>query len=142
MAAADPIGAIRAGLAANLCVLEGIQVSAYVLTNPTPPTIHVFPAQTVYDRAMVRGADELTFTVQALMGDWSDIGAQKNLDLLLAGYGPTSVKEALESDPTLGGAAMDTRVMGASGHQKYAVGAAGPLLGCEWTVDVWIDPSP
>jgi hypothetical protein len=31
---------IREGIAANLAVLDGCQVSAYMLSNPTPPTIH------------------------------------------------------------------------------------------------------
>jgi hypothetical protein len=32
---------IRAGLAVNLAVISGIQVSAYALANPTPPCVEI-----------------------------------------------------------------------------------------------------
>jgi hypothetical protein len=59
---------IREGIAANLAVLDGCQVSAYMLSNPTPPAVHVYPAEVDYDLAMGRGLDQWTFTVQAFVG--------------------------------------------------------------------------
>jgi hypothetical protein len=131
--AADPIGAIRAGLARNLGVIDGWQVSAYVLTNPTPPCIHVFPAAATYDLAMVRGLDSLPFTIQALAGAFTDQAAQMNLDQLLAPYGPTSVKQAVEADRTLGGAAQSLQVTDSTGYVQLVSGGS-PTLMASWTV--------
>lgn len=128
--------AIRTGLATNLSALADIQVSAWMLANPTPPTIHVFPASATYDLAMQRGLDRWTLTVQAFVAAVSDIGAQKLLDALLASSGARSVKAALESDQTLGGAASAVRVTGSSGYKIFAVDGRPPVLGAEWQVEV------
>jgi hypothetical protein len=132
------ITAIRRGIAANLTQLGtnlGIQVSAYALANPTPPTIQVLPGEVVYDRAMHRGLDDLTFLVQALVQYGSDIGSQKRLDELLDPTGPKSLKTAVESDSTLGGIVSDVSVTNATGY-RVAQGANGPILLCEWSVQV------
>lgn len=127
---------IRAGLAANLAVLPDVQVNPYWLSNPTPPAIHVFPGQIMFDSTFQRGMDILEFRVQAFIGLTTDIGAQTTLDQYLAGSGALSVKAALEADKTLGGAAFDTRVVSSTGLQQYTGGQA-PLLMCEWTVSIY-----
>ena len=81
---------IREGIAANLRALDGFQISAYELTNPTPPTIWVIPGDVNYDRAMHRGLDEIEMLVQALVVLSADIGSQVRIDELLAPTGATS----------------------------------------------------
>ena len=125
---------IRAGLAANLAALSDVQVSAYALSNPTPPCVEIVPAEIVYDKALRRGLDSYVVTVRVFVGMASDVGAQKRLDLILASSGSGSVKAAIESDPTLGGKCDDLRVRSASGYRVY--GAEGRLLGAEWDVEV------
>jgi hypothetical protein len=127
---------IREGIAANLAVLDGCQVSAYMLSNPTPPTIHVYPAEIDYDLAMGRGLDKWTFTVQAFVALSTDIGAQVKLDAFLAPSGSQSVKAAIEADGTLGGIVADTTVVSCTGYRVYARDGGGPVLGAEWQVDV------
>lgn len=128
------LAAIRAGLAANLAAIPDIQVSAYALANPTPPCVEIVPSSIEYDLALSRGWDRVMVTVRVFVGMTSDIGAQKLLDTFLAGSGALSVKAAVESDVTLGGACDDVRVQTSSGYRVY--GAEGRLLGAEWEVEV------
>lgn len=124
---------IRAGLAANLGSITGLQVSAYVLSNPTPPCVEIVPAEVQYDQALARGMDTVTMTVRVFVGQASDKGAQQRLDLYLAPDGSGSVKAAIESDPTLVRTVADLHVTSATGYRVYGDTA---LLGCEWTVEV------
>lgn len=129
---------IRAGLAANLATIADTQISAYMLSSPTPPAIHVFPERVDYHAAMQNGMERNRYTVQAFVGFTSDIGAQKRLDLMLESSGATSVKAAIEASPTLGGVVDDLEVTEATGYRIYALeGARGPVLGCEWAVEIF-----
>lgn len=127
---------IREGLAASLAVLEGVQVTAHMLVNPSPPAIHVYPSETEYDLTMQRGLDQWTLTVQAVVNSVSDIGSQRKLDEFIAPAGSQSVKAAIEADGTLGGIVADTRVVSCTGYRVYARDGAAPVLGAEWSVVV------
>lgn len=129
---------LREALALNLSQIENIQVSAYMLANPTPPAIHVIPAQTEYHQTMGSGGAEWwQFTIQAFVAATSDIGSQQRLDRMLGSDGPDSVKAALESDPTLGGLCDDLIVTSRTGYQVFVPDGRGALLGAEWTVRVF-----
>ena len=131
---------IRAGIAANLATLQGMNVSAYMQASPTLPMIWVRPSAPdgiEYHRAFADGVENWTMLVQAFVGVSSDIGAQKLLDTLLASSGATSVKAAIESDKTLGGAAQSLIVTTCTGYQEYGrPDGTTTWLGCEWTVVV------
>jgi hypothetical protein len=130
---------IRAALAANLATLadaEGLQINAYMLSNPTPPNIDIFPDKVTYDITMQRGGDSNMLTVRACVGLASDVGAQQKLDRLIASTGASSIKAAIESDPTLGGNCDDLRVTECSGYQVYPQGAEISILAANWTVQV------
>jgi hypothetical protein len=104
------IATIRQGLARNLETIRNIQISAYMLAAPTPPCIHIFPATIEFDRGMHRGLDIVVFTVEAFVAFGLDQGGQMRLDRMLAPSGPESVKEAIESDRTLGSTVQDVWV--------------------------------
>jgi hypothetical protein len=104
------IATIRQGLASNLETIRNIQISAYMLAAPTPPCIHIFPATIEFDRGMHRGLDIVNFTVEAFVAFGLDQGGQMRLDRLLAPSGAESVKEAVESDRTLGSTVQDVWV--------------------------------
>jgi hypothetical protein len=127
---------IREGLAANLATIADIQISPYVLSNPTPPAAEIEPAPVEYDQAFGRGHDRWTMTVRVFVGLTTDIGAQKRLDLYLAPSGATSVKTALESDCTLGGTVQDLHVTGCSGYRVFGRQGQAPVLGAEWQLTV------
>lgn len=129
---------IRAGLAANLASIADTQISAYMLASPTPPVIQVLPERVEYHGAMQNGLERNRYTVQAFVGFTSDVGAQKKLDKMLEPTGATSVKAAVESDATLAGVVEHLTVTEATGYRVYALeGARGPVLGCEWTVEIF-----
>ena len=131
------IRSIRRALAANLESIPGCQVSAYVLANPTLPTLWVRPATDEaieYHRAMGNGVENVHMTVQAYFGTSGDIAAQERLDDLLASTGTKSVKAAIESDRTLGGAADDLVVQSCSGYQEYARPDGTTAFGAQWNV--------
>lgn len=136
--AAMSLASVRAGLAANIkAAIRDAQCNGYLLASPTAPGFEVEPSEVQYDLAMGRGVDEWTLIVRGFVGDASDIGAQKQLDAWLASSGAVSVKAAIESDRTLGGAASTLRVTQAAGYRKYgAPGSNITYLGAEWTVVV------
>ena len=133
--------AIREGIADALNAIPELQASPYMLSNPTPPSAHVFPDEVDYDQTMGRGHDDWFMTVQAFVGMITDIGAQKRLDLMLNPAGAYSVKAAIEADSTLGGVVDDVQVQSCTGYRVYArsvtiSGSGDPVLGAEWRV--WI----
>jgi len=129
------VSEIRAGLAANLATITGTQIVSYQLSNPTTPSIAVFPAGVDYNQAMARGLDKWTFTVQAIVSASVDQNGQQLLDSYLAPTGSTSIRAALESDRTLGGKVQNVQVTRVSGYTLF--GDTPPVLGAEWTVEVW-----
>lgn len=130
---------LREALAASLASLPGVQESAYVLGNPTPPTAEVEPAPIEYDLAMARGLDRCMFTVRVFVGAATDIGAQKKLDDFIDPTGDSSVKTLLEADRTLGGICDHVQVLRCSGYKVYEIGRSGGIrLGAEWSVQVHV----
>jgi hypothetical protein len=134
----DIIADIREALAVAMRVIPGMQCSPYLLSNPTPPCAQVSRGPVNYDQAMQGGVHRPTFTVTAFVALVSDTGAQKLLDRYLAADGDLSIKQALEADRTLGGLVQDLHVTGASGEQPYARDQGGPVLGSDWTVEIWL----
>lgn len=130
------IAQIRAGLATNLGTIKDVQVSAYLLASPTPPSIHVLPTSIAYDEVMARGFDNLTFTVQAFVAFGLDQGAQVLLDLMLAPTGVKSVKTAIEADRTLGGTVQTLRVTDMTAYNIVTLGEGRQMLSADWTVEV------
>jgi len=132
---------IRPALLANLEDLieaEGLQGSSYLLPSPMPPVIQISGlSEITYDVAMHRGGDENIVVVQALTSKTIDEAGQMKLDRLLASSGPSSVKEAIQSDPTLGGLVDDLRVVRCSGHQILTrPGENVSYQGAQWFVQV------
>jgi hypothetical protein len=126
---------IREALAASLETLP-IQVSPWMLGDPTPPAAHVIPGPVSYDAAMHRGHDDMTFLIQAFVALSTDVGPQQLLDPLMNGEGTLSVKRLVEVDPTLGGLVDDLLVSERTGYQQFN-SASGAKLMAEWTVLVW-----
>ena len=135
------IAAIRAGLAANLEALRagGFDgtISPYQLSNVSTPAIEIGKGPTEYDETMERGSDFVTMYARVYVALSTDEEAQALLDTYLDPLGPLSVKTALETDRTLGGACADLIVRRDDGHQLYGGDAGGVLLGSSFTVEVY-----
>lgn len=130
---------IRAGMAANLSAVTGMQVSPYMLTNPTPPFAHIFPDPdnpVQFDLTMHRGTDMVILIVQVGVAFTEGIGAQQRLDAFLAGTGDFSFKAALESDPTLNSSGEDLRVTGVTRYMRYVTATQQEYLAADFRVEV------
>jgi hypothetical protein len=100
---------IRAGIGTNLETIAGIRVYEEVPDSPALPCAVVQLETVTYDVAFARGASEYTFIVHAIVIRANVQRAQRKLDEFMDA-GARSVKTAVESDSTLGGAAFDCRV--------------------------------
>jgi hypothetical protein len=101
---------IRTRLAANLATISGLRTSAEVPDLPNPPVAIVALTSVSYDRAFADGLTNYTFTVTVIVGRAAEREAQRKLDAYIT-PGANSVKNAIESDKTLGGYAYDCRVV-------------------------------
>lgn len=128
---------IRAGIAANLSTLPGLQTSPHALANPTPPCAQVAADDPLinYDETMQRGIDTYRLLVELFVALVTDKGAQIKLDEYLDSAGASSIKAAIESDRSLGGAAMDLHVTHIDGYGPHDLGDRR-ALGCRVHVEV------
>lgn len=130
------IASIIDGLAANLGTVDKLRVQGEILdTVPIPCAIVGPPTAVNYDAVMARGADTYTFTVRVLVARASERSAQRSLFGYTSGTGAQSIKAAIESDRTLGGAADSVRVTSAGNIGIYGYGEAD-YLGIEFAVEV------
>jgi hypothetical protein len=100
---------IREGMANNLQTIAGIRVYEEVPDNPALPCAVIQLDTVEYDVAFQRGATQYGFIVNTVVTRTTVRRAQRKLDEFIDA-GARSVKTAIESDPTLGGAAFDVRV--------------------------------
>ncbi len=134
--AAPTINAIREALATRLGNIADTQVSAYALSNPTPPALQIVGAEIEYDVTMGAGANGgLQLKIQGLVGLPTDIGAQKLLGSYSDHRGSKSVYAAVAADHTLGGVVLHANVISASEEQIYTTDR-GAYIGREWIVEI------
>jgi hypothetical protein len=115
---------IRQGIATNLSTISGLRTSWFVPDNPSPPIAIVVPERVDYDVSFARGSDTYALNVLIIGGRINERAAQSSLDSFLDSTGTASVKTAIESDKTLGGAAHSLRVADWSGYGPLAIGDA------------------
>ncbi|MET9411274.1 hypothetical protein ABZX90_36855 [Streptomyces sp. NPDC002935] len=99
--------------------------TGYVPDSVVAPHFFVAEVEVTYDKTFGRGTDELEFTTRVLVGRADDRSAQRILDGLLSGSGPSSLKAAIEAargapgELALGGLADDLHVMRVQGYRWY-----------------------
>jgi len=104
------ISQIRTALATNLATISGLRTAAEIPDLPNPPIAVVSLDSVTYDQAYAKGMTSYNFTITVIVGRSAEREAQRKLD----GYispGANSVKNAIESNKTLGGYAYDCRVV-------------------------------
>jgi hypothetical protein len=104
------ITAIRTALANNLGTISGLRTAAEIPDLPNPPIAVVSLDSVTYDQAYAKGMTTYTFTVTVIVGRSAEREAQRKLDGYIS-TGANSIKNAVESDKTLGGNAYDCRVV-------------------------------
>jgi len=128
---------IRDGLKTNLETISGLTAYEYVPDWIEPPIALVAPINSLnYDSTMARGADTYDIPVIVYISRVDAQLSQDTVDGYLASSGATSVKAAIESDPTLGGAAMSVRVISATDYGEYEVTQGTSFLGVTFNVEV------
>lgn len=129
------IADIRAGLATNVATIRGLRVSATIPDQVNPP-IALINLQTVnYDGAFAGGLVTYNFQLTVIVGRASEREAQRRLDAYIS-TGTGSIKNAVESDVTLGGAAYDVRVENMSNFGSILISDQN-YLAADFTVTVY-----
>jgi hypothetical protein len=115
------------GLAGALRTIKRLRVSDHIPEQINPPHAIVALNDVRYHQQMAQGLNEYTFYVVLAVGRMGERTAQQALDAYISPDGDRSVRVALESDPTLGGAAIDATLVRASDIQPISVGDASYL---------------
>lgn len=130
------LAAIRDGLATRLATISGLEAFDTAPGQVNPPAAVVGgPERIEYDLTYGRGADTYLISVMVYASRADQSSGQELLDGYLAGAGATSIKAAIEADPTLGGAADTARVTMARNYGGYDL-ADIKYLGVELLVEV------
>ena len=134
MTLAEVMEGIATALQPLASEVEGLQVYPYLNSNPTPPSLDVYPASPFQTGAGFGvGNSQVWFTVRARVGTGDQEAAMKLLLRLMDPNDPASVEAALEDT-----AAVSPE--GVSEFREYIEDSAtnGRLLGCEWRVTTFL----
>ena len=104
------ISQIRDGIKKNLSSIDGLRTYDIVPDVIVPPCVVVGQLDFTFDLNNARGLDQANLDVFVIVQRFSERAAQDKLDKYLAGSGDFSIKAAIESDRTLGGACDTLRV--------------------------------
>ena len=104
------ISQIRTALATNLATISGLRTAAEIPDLPNPPIAIVNLDSVTYDQAYAKGMTTYNFSITVIVGRSAEREAQRKLDGYIS-TGTNSVKNAIESNKTLGGYAYDCRVV-------------------------------
>lgn len=116
------LAAIRQGMADNLNTIDGLRVVSYFPDDIAPPMAIVDRVSIAFDSAFNRGSDEITVDVIVVVRRISERSAQEALDA----YAPL-IKQAIESDDTLGGAAQSLIVTSMDRYSELTIGETSYL---------------
>ncbi len=116
------VSAMVAGLETNLQTISGLRVIDKFEGNvPVPAAVVDVPEVIDFDEVFGRGHDRWEIPVVLLVSMASERAGRTKLYEYLNSSGSTSIKTAIEDDPTLGGAADTTRVIRAENIGHYIV---------------------
>lgn len=115
------VTAIRTGIATNISSIAGLRVYPEIPDNPAMPCAVVTLQAVTYDRSFHRGLTEYELQVTVIFGRIATLQAQRALDAIIS-TGATSLKAAVESDKTLGGAAFDTHLSAMTNVASVTIG--------------------
>jgi hypothetical protein len=105
--------AVRNGLKTNLEIVPGLRVYELIPSPAVAPAAVVGQLDFTFDLNNARGLDQANLDVVVLVQRLAQKSAQNDLDKYLQGSGTYSIKAAIESDLTLGGACNTLRVTSA-----------------------------
>ncbi len=100
------VSQVAEGLKARLATISGLRTFSYQPEQVNPPVAFPILESVEYHRAFGGGDVQMRFTVMTVVGRYLDRVAHTNLDGYLSYSGATSLRAAIEGDPTLGGVAQ------------------------------------
>ncbi|HMA77618.1 MAG TPA: hypothetical protein VKP88_00565 [Candidatus Paceibacterota bacterium] len=128
---------IREGLGTNLETISGIRVYEEIPDNAAVPCAVIQLRSVTYDEAFQRGLSEYSFVVRLIVTRVTERRAQRKLDQFIDD-GARSVKTAIQSDLTLGGAAFDCRVTGMDDADTVTIGGT-EYMAADFAVTVYAE---
>jgi hypothetical protein len=126
---------IRDGIATNLATISGLRTASEVPDNPSPPIAIVQFQSVDYDGAFQQGVSTYSFLVSVLVGRAAERTVQRKLNAY-ASTGAGGIKNAIESDKSLGGAAYDVRVEAMTNISAVSLGGDIAYLSADFVVTV------
>jgi hypothetical protein len=134
------IALIRKGIGENLRSLAGLRVSESVPDSFSPP-IAILSLQSVqyngaFNTPTTQGLTTYNFVVSVIVGKVAERVAQSRLDSYVS-TGESSVKKAIESDRSLGGAAFDCVVSEMTNIGAVLLSGDVSYLAADFTVVVY-----
>lgn len=131
------LATIRDGMVANLANISGIRTYEVIPDNPLMPCAMIKLDRVNYDFDFQRGMTEYEFVVTMVVTRVTERRAQEKLDAYIDA-GASSVKTAIQSDRTLGGAAYDCRVTEMNRIDTVTIGST-EYLAAEFVVMVYAE---
>jgi hypothetical protein len=129
------------GLVARCKTISGLRCYAGLPPQRVTPSMSVVgPVRWVYDESMAEEGARLwrpVFDVIVAVGEEDALRGQQKLWTYLAPNGSQSIPAALYGDPTLGGVANDTRVLGGGRPPQSVEIGGGRQLEAALEVEVW-----
>lgn len=126
---------VRDGLKTQLQAIEGLRVYDLIPDVVTPPCAVVGQLDFTFDINNARGLDQAQCDVFVIVQRFSERAGQDKLDAYLSGSGTSSIKTAIESDRTLGGAVDTLRVTGAEAGTYESQGVL--FLSYRYRLTIW-----
>lgn len=118
---AATISAASAGIKQQLKQIPGLRVVDYLPDQINPPTAIMTVDSVTYHRAFGMGDPVYQFTITVIVSRASERTAQDKLEAFMSATGTQSVRAALESDMTLGGAVQQAFIDRAGNIQAITV---------------------
>ena len=128
---------IQEALGMALAMIPGLRVADHLPEQINPPMAVVQLQTVTYHRAMKGGLSEWQFTISLVAGRMGDRPAQRQLDAWMSYDGNQSVREAIESDRTLGGNCSTLKVADMISVRPLSLGDAAYIT-CEFNVIVHV----
>ena len=129
------VTAVADALKVQLATVSGLRTYSYQPEQLNPPI--AFPVLNAidYHRAFAGGDVMMDWSIMVIVGRYLDRVAHANLDTYLAYSGVGSIREALDSDPTLGGACKTLLLESAANINSLSV-ADADFLSIEFQLTV------
>lgn len=131
------IAQLRTGILTRLQAISGLRSVPHSPDRVSVPAAAVELTSIEFGATYgVNAVDVHQFTIRVYASRADDKSGQDRLDTFINPAGATSVKQALDTDQTLGGLAQTLRVTGVDNYGVYEVGTT-PYYGAEFAVTVW-----